>query len=209
MTTKLLVATRNPGKLRELRELFAHLEITLVSPDDVPRAPADVVEEGATFEANARKKAWEYARATGMLSLADDSGLAVDALGGEPGVRSARWAGPHATDGENNRLLLDRLADVDADDRTARFHCVLALADPDGPLGLDVHCEDGLLDGLIVNGARGRAGFGYDPLFVPAGRDRTLAELGPAEKNAISHRRAAAEKMGRFLAGYLKKREAE
>lgn len=209
MTTKLLVATRNPGKLRELRELFAHLDVALVSLADVPRAPADVPEEGATFEANARKKAWEYARATGMLALADDSGLVVDALGGEPGVRSARWAGPHATDGENNRLLLERLADVDADDRTARFRCVLALADPDGPLGLDVHAEEGVLEGAIVNGARGTAGFGYDPLFVPAGQDRTLAELGFEAKNAMSHRRGAAEKMGRFLATYLKQRDAD
>lgn len=207
MTTKILVATRNRGKLRELRALFDGLDVQLVSLDDLPRTLPDVPEDGATFEANAKKKAWDYARGSKLVTLADDSGLVVDALGGEPGVRSARWAGAHATDGENNRLLLERLAEVDAPDRTARFRCVLALADPDGPLGLELHTEDGACEGHVVGGARGTAGFGYDPLFVPLGHDQTFAELGDAAKSEISHRAIAARKMARFLATYLPRRE--
>jgi XTP/dITP diphosphohydrolase len=139
MTVSLLVATRNKGKLAELRELVADLGVTLLSLDEVRGAPRDVVEDGATFEDNARKKALEYARATGLPTLADDSGLEVDALAGEPGVRSARFAGARATDGENNRLLLSRLEEFGGDERTARFRCVLAFADLRGPLGEAVH----------------------------------------------------------------------
>lgn len=207
MTTKLLVATRNKGKLAELRELVTDLDVELLSLDDTPNAPADVVEDGATFEANARKKASEYARATGLLTLADDSGLEVDALGGEPGVRSARFAGPHATDGENNRLLLTRLVSFERDERTARFRCVLAVADPHGPLGTDVHLESGACEGRIVSGPRGTGGFGYDPLFVPAAAgERTLAELRGEEKNALSHRAEASLKTVTFLRTYLRNR---
>ena len=207
MTTKLLVATRNKGKLAELRELVAGLDVEVLSLDDTPRAPADVVEDGATFDANARKKAWEYACATGLLTLADDSGLEVDALSGEPGVRSARYAGPRATDGENNRLLLTRLIDFEHEERAARFRCVLALSDPDGPLGADVHLENGVCEGRIVSGPRGTGGFGYDPLFVPSAADgRTLAELRGDEKNLLSHRADATRKMLAFLRNYLRNR---
>lgn len=209
MTTKLLVATRNKGKLAELRELVTGLDVELLSLDDTPSAPADVVEDGATFEANARKKATECARATGLLTLADDSGLEVDALGGEPGVRSARYAGPRATDGENNRLLLAQLVAFEHDERVARFRCALALADPDGPLGTDVHLETGVCEGRIVSGPRGTGGFGYDPLFVPAAADgRTLSELRAEEKNAVSHRAEASRKMVAFLGPYLRNRPA-
>jgi XTP/dITP diphosphohydrolase len=209
MTTKLLVATRNKGKLAELRELVTELDVELLSLDDAPSAPADVIEDGATFEANARKKATEYARATGLLTLADDSGLEVDALAGEPGVRSARYAGPRATDGENNRVLLARLAAFEHGERAARFRCVLALADPNGPLGPEVHLEGGVCEGHIVSGPRGTGGFGYDPLFVPTAADgRTLAELRGDEKNAVSHRADASRKMVAFLRNYLRARPA-
>jgi len=209
MPTKLLVATRNKGKLAELRELVTDLDVELLSLDDTPRAPADVVEDGRTFDANARKKAWEYARATGLITLADDSGLEVDALSGEPGVRSARYAGPRATDGENNRLLMTRLSDFEHEERAARFRCVLAVADPDGPLGSEIHLESGVCEGRIVSGPRGTGGFGYDPLFVPTAADgRTLAELRGEEKNAISHRAEAARKMVDFLRTYLRNRPA-
>lgn len=209
MTTKLLVATRNKGKLAEFRELVVGLDVELLSLDDTPSAPPDVIEDGATFEANASKKALEYARATGLLTLADDSGLEVEALGGEPGVRSARFAGPRATDGENNRLLLSKLSAFEHEERTARFCCVLALADPEGPLGADVHLESGECPGRIVSGPKGGGGFGYDPLFVPNAADgRTIAELRRDEKNVVSHRAKASRKMIAFLDDYLRNRPA-
>jgi XTP/dITP diphosphohydrolase len=210
MTVSLLVATRNKGKLAELRELVADLGVTLLSLDEVRGAPRDVVEDGATFEDNARKKALEYARATGLPTLADDSGLEVDALAGEPGVRSARFAGARATDGENNRLLLSRLEEFGGDERTARFRCVLAFADLRGPLGEAVHLARGVCEGRILSGPRGASGFGYDPLFVPeVPGDRTLAELRSDEKNAISHRAEASRQMVAFLREYLGDRPEE
>jgi len=207
MTVRILVATHNRGKVAEIRRLLEGLvRMELVSLHDLPGAP-HVYEDGVTFEENARKKATEIARATGMLTLADDSGLEVDALGGEPGVRSARFAGSSATDGENNRKLLSLLADLPPDERAARFRCCLALADPMGPLGDEVHFEHGVCEGRIVSGLRGRGGFGYDPLFVPHGEERTMAELSADEKNAISHRAEAARKMRAFLDKYLPERE--
>ena len=204
MTTKIVLATRNRGKLAEFRQLFAGIpDLELVSVEDVPTAPANVVEDGFTFRENAQKKAFEVGKATGLLSLADDSGLEVDALGGAPGVLSARFAGARATDGENNRHLLSLLAEIPTPDRTARFRCVLCFYDPRKG-GADVagalHFEEGLCEGRIVQGARGTSGFGYDPLFVPDSEERTLAELGAEKKNALSHRAEAARKMAVYLA---------
>ncbi|MFW6051496.1 MAG: RdgB/HAM1 family non-canonical purine NTP pyrophosphatase [Myxococcota bacterium] len=202
MKVRLLVATGNRGKLAELRRLFAGLELEVVGLDAVGPVP-EVVEDGDTFEANAAKKAREVAAATGEMTLADDSGLEVDALGGAPGVRSARFAGEGATDAENNRLLLERLEATGDAARTGRFRCVLALADPPGPLGDRVHLEAGACEGRILRAPRGEGGFGYDPLFVPRGHERTMAELPADEKNRLSHRGAAAARMRRFLATYL------
>jgi XTP/dITP diphosphohydrolase len=206
---RLLVATHNRGKLAELRELFADIPgLELVALADLGRALPEVVEDGRTFEENAAKKAREYARAAGLPALADDSGLEVDALAGQPGVLSARFAGPRSTDGENNRLLLQRLEGFDADERTARFRCVLALCDPGGPLGAQVHLAEGVCEGRIVSGPRGTGGFGYDPLFVPAaGSGATFAELGDELKNRISHRAIASRAMRDFLRGYVARRE--
>jgi XTP/dITP diphosphohydrolase len=205
MAIKLLLATRNRGKVREFAQLLSGLpELELVTLDDVAGAP-EVIEDGETFEHNARKKAVEIARATSMLVLSDDSGLEVDALGGRPGVHSARYAGAGASDAENNAKLvaeLTRLALPPAQ-RTARYRVVLALAAPSGPLVAAPHLEEGTCEGRIRLQPRGEHGFGYDPYFEPAGCDRTMAELAPEQKNRISHRAQAAAKMRQFLERYL------
>jgi XTP/dITP diphosphohydrolase len=199
-----LLATRNAGKIREFRELLGGLpDIELVALDTV-RAP-EVVEDGDSFEHNAIKKAREIAAATGMLVLADDSGLEVDALGGAPGVRSARYAGERASDADNNAKLVTELARsaVPEPGRTARYRVVLALADPSGPLAQRVHLEHGVCEGRIALRPAGARGFGYDPYFVPDGYACTMAELSPELKNRISHRALAARKLAMFLADYL------
>ncbi len=179
----LLVGTQNPGKQREYRDLLADLPVQWLSPADVGLADFTPEESGATFEENARCKALAYARATGLPALADDSGLEVDALGGAPGVLSARYAGPQATDADRYRKLLTVLAGVPDVRRTARFICVVALALPTG----EVYTAHGALEGSIGYEPRGTEGFGYDPVFVlPDGRH--LAELPAAEKHIISHR---------------------
>lgn len=186
---KLLVATNNPGKVREYEELLVThpvpLEITFPAQEGLM---LEVEESGKSFAENARIKALAYARASGLLTLADDSGLEVDALGGAPGVRSARYAGPAADDADRYRKLLAALADVPMGKRTARFRCVVALAQPDGT----VHTADGTCEGEIGFTPRGNYGFGYDPVFEVRGYGgRTMAELDPNLKNKISHRARA------------------
>lgn len=212
MKHSLVVATNNRGKLAELRHLLAGLNVEVLSLQDVSRKPIQVVEDGDTFEANAIKKAREVASATMMLTLADDSGLEVDALGGAPGVRSARFAGERATDAENNAALLAAIEALDASDPArsdmkARFRCVLALVDPfvrDGePLVVEGTCE-----GKITRTPRGSGGFGYDPLFLVEGTDRTMAELSEEEKNRISHRAQATQHLRLALEKTLHARDA-
>ena len=206
MTQTILVATRNPGKVRELARLLEAIEgVHLVGLDAHPDVP-DVVEDADTFEGNATKKALEVARATGLMTIADDSGLVVDALGGAPGVYSARYAGAHGDDEANNDKVLAELEGVADPERTARFVCLLAFADPKGPLGGDVHLERGTIEGHVLRARRGEGGFGYDPLFLPNGETRTTAEMPAAEKNAISHRAEASTKMREFLRDYLRRR---
>ncbi len=203
----LVFATTNPGKLRELRRLVEGLPVRIVSPEDLGRPLPEVVEDGRTFEANAEKKALACARATGMHALADDSGLRVDVLYGMPGVRSARWSegetgasemGPGtsraARDEANNDKLLRALDGVPDELRGAQYEAVLVLAGPDGSV---VGTVTGVCRGRIGHERRGKNGFGYDPLFIPAGgpntpapplAERTMAELTADEKDAISHR---------------------
>jgi XTP/dITP diphosphohydrolase len=203
MKKTLLLASRNRGKLREFRQLFADLpELTLLGPDDVPSLP-DVIEDGLTFADNARKKALEMAHASGLAVLADDSGLEVDALGGAPGVHSARYAGTHGDDEANNEKLLRELSGVPDVARTARYRVVLAFADPAGPLGATIHLEDGACEGRILHSRRGQGGFGYDSLFLPEGHTQSMAELSAEQKNTLSHRALATQKMRIFLARYL------
>lgn len=197
---RLVVATRSAHKLRELVELLDLRHAELVSLDDLA-VPGEPVEDGATFEANAAKKARWAARATGLPALADDSGIEVAALDGAPGVRTRRYAGPAASDDENNAKLLAVLDGVASERRGARYVCVLALATPDtgGPRGgLSVTMARGTARGRIAAAPRGDAGFGYDPIFEPASEPpggRTLGQWTAAEKNRISHRGRAARRM--------------
>ena len=175
-----VLATHNAGKVVELRRILAGLPVEVVDADTV--GLPDVDETGATFLDNALLKARAGVAVSGLACLADDSGLEVAALGGEPGVRSARYAGAHGDDEANLQLVLDRLAG--ADDRSACFVCAAALVAPDGREWV----AEGILAGKLVEVPRGDGGFGYDPIFVPTGHERTTAELPPDEKDAISHR---------------------
>jgi XTP/dITP diphosphohydrolase len=181
----ILVATRNRHKLDEIRAILNIPGVQLVGADEVSGLPEEVVEDADTFAGNAVKKARELCAASGLWTLADDSGLEVDALGGEPGVRSARYAGEPSNAAANNARLLRALAGVG--NRAARFRCVLALAAPDGR----IWTVDGRCEGRIGLAEAGCGGFGYDPLFIPDGHRLTFAELPAAEKNRISHRGAA------------------
>lgn len=183
---KLLIATNNPGKVREYKDLLGDLSVAAEITYPVQEGlDLEVEESGETFEENARLKALAFARASGLLTLADDSGLEVDALDGAPGVRSARFAGPDASDADRYQKLLAELANVPASQRSARFRCVVALAQPDGT----VHTADGTCEGEIGFDPRGEQGFGYDPVFVVTGYGgHTMAELSPEIKNGISHR---------------------
>lgn len=186
---RLVLATHNQGKLRELRELLRGQVPGLDVDVDVVHAGAlhapDVKETGVTFAENSRLKASAVAAFTGVLAIADDSGLAVDVLGGAPGIFSARWAGAHGDDAANLDLLLAQLSDIDVKHRGARFVCAAALASPDGTLDV---VEEGTLDGTLLTAPRGDGGFGYDPILQPLGLEKSCAELTAGEKNAISHR---------------------
>ena len=196
---KLVLATRNRGKVREFDRMLSETKssigdrgledkrvVELLSLADYPDAP-DVIEDGNTYEENAAKKATRIAQYTGHLTLADDSGLEVDALNGAPGVHSARYAGENASDAERIEKLLDALKNIPDEQRTARFKCAIALADVEGRTQVVV----GVCEGRILREARGSQGFGYDPVFVPSGYDQTFAELGEGVKNRISHRARA------------------
>jgi XTP/dITP diphosphohydrolase len=202
---RLLVATRSTHKLRELRELLdVHAE--LVDLDDVG-VSEEAVEDGESFEANASKKARFYCGLSGLPTLADDSGIEVDALGGGPGVRTRRYAGEHATDEANNVKLLGALTGLPAEGRGARYRCALALALPEergARGGLPLRLAHGTCEGRIATAPRGDGGFGYDPIFEPAAEPpggRTLGEWSAAAKNRISHRGKAARRMRRMLLG--------
>ncbi len=187
---KLVIATRNQGKVREIREKFAPLREWEILSLQEAGDPPDVEEDGTTFAENALKKARAVAAFAGLPALADDSGLVVDALGGEPGVYSARYAGEGATDAQRNELVLSKLQGVPGERRSARFVCVMALAFPDGR----EYTVEGLCEGVILSEPRGGQGFGYDPIFFLPDLGRSMAELSLEEKNRISHRARALEK---------------
>jgi XTP/dITP diphosphohydrolase len=194
---ELVVATRNSGKLKEIRRLLEGAVDVIYSLSDFPALPA-IVEDGETFEQNALKKARVTALNLDKAVIADDSGLIVDALGGRPGIHSARFAGETASDEENNRKLLSELAGIPAERRSASFHCVIALCLPDAP------CQtfSGRLAGTILEESKGSRGFGYDPLFFLPEYGQTLAELALDLKNRISHRgKAFAKLKARLLQG--------
>lgn len=185
---KLLVATHNLGKIREYRELLAGLPADLVFPAELG-LDVQVVESGDSFEENAVLKAKAFLQASGLLTLADDSGLEVDALGGAPGVRTARYAGQGASDADRYRLLLSNLENTPQEKRTARFRCVVAVAVPDGQL----HTAEGCCEGIITFAPSGEHGFGYDPVFYVPDYGLTMAELDPVIKNQVSHRARAVQ----------------
>jgi XTP/dITP diphosphohydrolase len=191
---KLLLATRNRAKVDEMKRLLDSGTWDVLPLGDVSGIPA-VEEDGASFEDNARKKARTAAAIFRTWTLAEDSGLEVDVLGGEPGVHSARYCGPDATDQERNRHLLDRLIAVPDERRTARFRCVACLIDPSG----EETVFEGTCAGRIAPLPRGTSGFGYDPVFVPEGHSRTFAELGQDVKNQFSHRAQAMRQVAEFL----------
>jgi len=206
---KIVLASRNKGKIRELRELLAEsgnevrgIElrgIEVLSLADFPELP-EIVEDGATFRENAVKKATIVAAATGFVTLADDSGLEVDALDGQPGVLSARYAGSHGDDSANNALLLDRLQGVAEKHRTARFRCAIAIAAPNG----QTETCDGFCEGMIGFAPKGAGGFGYDPLFFIPEQGMTMAELPEGTKNRLSHRAKAMQQAMAILPGFLR-----
>lgn len=195
MARKLLLATTNRGKVNEYRHLLAGLPYEIVSLSD-EGITTEVEETGQTFEENARLKAVTLAAESGLLTLADDSGLEVDALGGEPGVLSARYAGEDASDADRIAYLLERMKDIPWSERSAHFSCVIAVAAPDG----QARTCAGQCPGVIALEPKGENGFGYDPVFWLPDREETMAELPAAEKNRISHRAAAAVKARRILA---------
>ena len=191
MLTSLLLGTRNPGKIYEIKLIIGDLGLDLHSLQEFDGV--DVAEENeATYAGNAIAKAQFYARATGLLSLADDSGLEVEALDGAPGVLSARYAGEHATDADRRELLLSSLAHTGNPSRRARFVCAIAIATPEGDV---LNLSEGICNGSIIFESRGDSGFGYDPLFVPDGYNETFGELSDDIKNQISHRARALQNL--------------
>jgi len=183
----IIAASRNENKIREIEEITREFGMRVISRDEAGIGGADVVEDGATFEENSLKKAREIMRRSGRITIADDSGIAVDALGGGPGVYSARYAGEECDEKKNRDKLLNALEGVPYEKRTARFVSVISMAFPDGREII----ARGECCGHVISEARGTNGFGYDPVFVPDGYDRTFAELPAEEKNRISHRARA------------------
>jgi XTP/dITP diphosphohydrolase len=197
VTQTLLIGSTNPGKIAEYRRMLQGLDVRLVSPNDLHPVPPEPAEDAATYAGNASHKAEAYAAATGLATVADDSGLEVDALGGAPGVRSRRYFGEHATPEDRNRHLLALMDE--APQRDARFVCVVALAHPGGPTEL----FEGIVRGEIANAPRyseDGGGFGYDPVFIVGVDGRTMAEMSPEEKDALSHRGLAVAKLRAHLA---------
>ncbi len=192
--SKLLLATNNQGKVREYQNLLKGISFELATPAQ-QGIDLEVEETGGTFEANARLKASAFAKVSGLLTLADDSGLEVDALNGEPGVRSSRYAGEAATDPDRVNFLLAKLKDVPVGRRTARFICIIAIAVPDGRIEI---CS-GKCDGVIIYEPRGKNGFGYDPIFYFPELKKTMAELPMKIKNQVSHRAHAAQEAVKIL----------
>ena len=205
----LCLATTNRGKLAELRALLADLPISILSLAEALPGKPQAVEDGATLLDNAFIKARAAASATVMVTLAEDAGLAVDALGGRPGVRSARFAGEGATDAENNAALLKALEEVEDGQRAARFRCVMVLIDPWAEGEAREIVVEGRCEGVIARAPRGGGGFGYDPLFLVDGFGQTMAELGDDEKNRISHRARAIAALRPALVELVARRRAD
>lgn len=200
---RIIIASQNKHKIEEIEAITKKFGMTIVSRNDAGIPDVEVVEDGETFEENSYKKAHEIMKLSGEMTIADDSGLMVDALDGAPGVYSARFSGEGATDKSNNEKLLALLADTPYEKRTAKFVSVITMIYPDG----DKIVARGECPGYIITEERGCGGFGYDPLFVPDGYDMTFAELGSEEKNKVSHRARALAELERQLESQLEKRD--
>jgi XTP/dITP diphosphohydrolase len=190
----LLLATSNPHKLEEFRAIFSDMPLKLLSLNDL-QLNIEIEETGITFAENAELKARTYAQSSGMLTLADDSGLEIDALGGAPGVQSARYLGRQTSYEERFRRILEQLKGLPMEQRTARFRCAIALAEPSG----NTRIVEGVIEGVIADSPRGKNGFGYDPIFYLPELGKTFAELAPEHKNRISHRARAAQSARKLL----------
>ena len=197
---EVVIATRNSGKLREIREILAPLGLRILSLRDFPEIP-EILEDGRTFAENAVKKATAVAHRTGRVAIADDSGLVVDALNGRPGVFSSRYAGEKATDSDRYQKLLKEMAEIPPGKRGAAFMCVMAVASPEGK----VETAMGQCRGEIAFAPRGSRGFGYDPVFFIPELEKTMAEVDPEVKNRISHRARALEELKKLLPKFLQK----
>ena len=197
---RVLIASQNAGKVREFRRLLGSIPADFVGINDLPKVEAPD-EDGATFFENAAIKARFYSQHFGEIALADDSGLVVDALGGAPGVHSARYGGDGLSDLDRLRLLLANLRDVPAEERTARFECVVVVAGPEWSGGI-LHAV-GAVEGRIITEPRGSNGFGYDPVFVPSGETLTTAEMSADEKDALSHRGLAVRAVAPHLSEFI------
>ena len=191
----IVAATKNRHKIREIEAITSEFGMSIISRDEAGVPDIEVVEDGETFEENSYKKAYEIMKLCGRVTIADDSGLVVDCLDGAPGVYSARFAGIDGDDDANNRKLTELIKDVPYEERTARFVSVITMVFPDG----DTVVARGEVEGHLLTEARGREGFGYDPLFVPSGYDRTFGELDPGIKNSISQRANALKELRRKL----------
>lgn len=202
--TLLLIATNNQGKVREYEELLAPLGLSLCTPSNLGLT-IKVREDGNTYQDNARIKALAYQQASGLLTLADDSGLEVDALGGQPGLHSARYGGPDADDKARYWLLLEQVQGVPWERRTARFRCVIVVATPEG----QTHSTEGVCEGIIAFEPEGVGGFGYDPVFYLPEHGKTMGQLSPRVKNRISHRAHASRKVLPVLARILQGKPAK
>ena len=195
MIKKIVAASSNAHKIKEIQAIMSKFGMEVISRDEAGVPPFEIEEDGETFEENSYKKANEIMKATGEITVADDSGLMVDYLGGAPGVYSARFAGDHGDDGKNNEKLLKLLEGRPEEERKAKFVSVITLIFPGG----EALVARGECAGRIIEAPTGENGFGYDPLFVPDGYDKTFAQLGPEEKNMISHRAKALEKLEKLL----------
>ncbi|WP_175990842.1 XTP/dITP diphosphatase [Bacillus sp. Marseille-Q1617] len=198
MTRSVIIATKNKGKAKEFQNMFAPYGYEVQTLLDLPHIE-DVEETGTTFEENAILKAETVAKELGVLVIADDSGLAIDALDGRPGVYSARYAGEEKSDEANIDKVLGELKDVPNGDRSARFHCVLAIAGPE----VETRTVNGTCEGQILQERRGTNGFGYDPIFFVPSLGKSMAELSPEEKSSISHRGSALKKLGAMITDFV------
>lgn len=198
MRKVLLLATRNQGKKKEMQQILKGLLLDIINLEDIEILP-EIIEDGTSFAENAIKKAKQTAALSGYICLADDSGLEVDALNGKPGIYSARFAGEDADDNKNNKKLLYMLKEVEMEKRTARFVCAVAISDPAG----NTRVVSGKCEGRIGLELKGTGGFGYDPLFVPLGSDKSFAQLTAEEKNSISHRAHALQKAQEIIGEFF------